>query len=697
MADDLTTPLVSGSIRFTGLGSGTDFDSMITKLIEAEKTRTKRLQSWRSGWETKSEEFDKLSLAMLDLNMSLASMNSLDKFLLKSVTSSNTLALTATATSAAEESTHEVRVVSLATNDMHMGAAIFSSTDAVIGVAGGQFVFTHGSRQISVDVNAGTTLAQFVGLINSDPDNRDSVRASLINDGSGYRLQIRGMDLGAGNDFIIDDTLTTVPGFFSTNFIQTRNAANAKLTINGWPDESALAPSADVLRTTTSAASSGELVVADSGASQFRFSYGGRLYTVPITGGTGGTTYADLAAGINAAVGAAVSGPTPFAQIDDSSGRVALILTGDPGSANQITIVDAPGTTVAGLQARNFSQERGATDGYIERPTNFVADIIPGLNLTLTKAGESTTLTTGIDSEAVLDKVRAFVADVNSVLALIQAQTKVTIVGDKVSGATLTGNYGVQMIQQRLKGILAQRGLGFDYDLDRVASLGSVGIITDATEGSTTFGQLLLDEEAFLTSLRRDPDAVARLFGASYSPSTKETVNGVAAESSNFKFESYVSGVTGAGDFAVRYTISGGAIALAPPPTINGQPANIDGNRLVAMGSDNPARGLTIEIMNLTDGNYAGQVQLKLGKAEELRLELKKLTDPLSGTLEILKDNYQDIMDAIDDKIAYEERRLTLLERTLRQRFAKLEALLGNYDNIATQLTSQISGLSGSK
>ncbi len=73
------------------------------------------------------------------------------------------------------------------------------------------------------------------------------------------------------------------------------------------------------------------------------------------------------------------------------------------------------------------------------------------------------------------------------------------------------------------------------------------------------------------------------------------------------------------------------------------------------------------------------------------------MTDPLSGTLEILKYNYQDIMDSIDEKIAYEKRRLTLLESNLRQRFARLEALLGTYDNIATQLSSQIKSLSGSK
>ena len=168
-------------------------------------------------------------------------------------------------------------------------------------------------------------------------------------------------------------------------------------------------------------------------------------------------------------------------------------------------------------------------------------------------------------------------------------------------------------------------------------------------------------------------------------------------EAQSFRVESFIQGVTRPGDFDISYTISGGVIAAVPPPTINGQPANIDGNKLVAAGGENLARGLSIEVVRLVDGSYSGQAHLKAGKAEELSQELKTLTDPLAGPLEILKDNYQDIMDAIDSKIAYEERRLNLLEKTMRQRFANLEALLGRYDKISSQLKSQIGAVSENK
>ena len=685
MADDLTSSLVSGSIRFTGLGSGTDFDTMITKLVEIEQTRTKRLESWRSGWEAKSEAFDSLSASMLSLKTSLDSMNTTDEFLVKQVASSNATALTAKAGSSAEESTHQVDVVALATNDMHMGTVIFSSQDAAIsGGSSGTFAFSIGSRQVSVSVTSTTTLSQLANLINSAPDNRNYVRASVINDGSGYRLQIRGMDLGAGNDFIVDDASTSanlLTNFSKDKFIETQNAGNAQLRVDGFP---LLPPTQteDILKATIAGKATTDAVSTTAGA--FKFAYAGSLYSVSVTSSD---TYADLAANINTAVGFAM------ASVADVSGNVELTLTGQDGANKQIAIINAPGTTVGTLQPGKFVQLQGATDGYIERGTNSISDIIPGVTMNLASTG-STTLTTSLDSASVIEKVQTFVDAVNSVLLEIKDQTQVTTVGSSVSGSLLTGNYGLQMIQQKLKNILAQKGIGFDYDMDPIVSLGSVGITTDSTQGSPTFGMLVFDQSAFSAALTTAPDVVARLFSADYYPSTKEFVGGVAVESSNFKYDSAIKGVTSAGEYAISYTVD--ALGKIVSASINGSAASIDGNKIVAVGGDNPARGLALEVINLTAGSYSGQVQIKSGKTEELAQEIKKLTDPQSGTLEILKDNYQDIMDSIDDKIAYEERRLELLEKNLRLRFARLEALLGTYDNISTQLSSQIKGLSSS-
>jgi flagellar hook-associated protein 2 len=72
---------------------------------------------------------------------------------------------------------------------------------------------------------------------------------------------------------------------------------------------------------------------------------------------------------------------------------------------------------------------------------------------------------------------------------------------------------------------------------------------------------------------------------------------------------------------------------------------------------------------------------------------LKDLTSSSSGPLHILEDNYQDIMDNIDDKIEWEEKRIDRMERDLRNRFANLEATLGYYNQMQMALNNQIGQL----
>jgi flagellar hook-associated protein 2 len=689
MADTTTsTELLSGAIRFTGLGSGTDFDSMVTKLVDTERIHQRRLEAWKATWEKKTQAFQELNSALLTLRTTLSGMDSLDEFLAKQTVSSNPAALTATASSSAESGAHTVEVVGLAATDTLMGTAVFSAPSAdITGGVARSMTLVVGSTQMTVDVAAGTTLQQLADMINAHSQNQNLVRATLINDGSGYRLQLRGMELGAGNDVLIDDGLTTVPGFSSADFVQTQNAANAQLRVDGWPVTPA--PTATILQASTGLTAATDPLSGTPG--DFKFAAGGTLYTVSLGAGA---TLQDLVDGINA-LGSGVS-----ASLATESGSQVLVLTGTPGAANTVRVVDYPGTTLAGLGASAFTQTQGATDGYLERASNSISDIIPGITMNLVQAGQTTTLTTATDVSAVVDKVKTFVDEVNTVLTKIQEQTKVTTVGSQTTGSLLTGNYGLQMIQQRIKNILASKGLGFDRDLDPVTSLGSVGITTDTAQGSPTFGLLVLDETALRSALNTDPQAVASLFAADYVTSTKEMVEDplnpgqyVAAASPHFQFSSLVRGVTQAGEFSVTYTVSGGSISASPPPTIGGYPASIDGTKITAIGDDNPAKGLVIDVMDMTDGSYSGTIFVKNGKALELGDEVGRLTAPLEGPLKILEDNYQDIIDSIDAKIAYEEKRLTLLESTLRTRFANLEATLGTYDQLSSMLGSQINSL----
>ncbi|SDB04226.1 flagellar hook-associated protein 2 [Desulfonatronum thiosulfatophilum] len=546
-----TEALLSGQISFTGLGSGTDFKTMIDQLLKLEQRHTARLEIWKAEWEVKQAGFRELNSKMLSLRTNLQGMNTMSRFMVKGADSINTNVLTATATDKAQVGTHSITVNQLAQNHILTTDApgqTSSTTDITSGSIS-EFSYTYKGKTRVLIIPSGTTLEGFRNLINTDPEN-PGVRAGIIKNAEGdYRLQLRGMDLGTGKNVVIE--ASTLDGFSANDFVTTLKAQDSQIKLDGFPAE----------------------------------------------------------------------------------------------------------------------------DSWIERSTNSISDLIEGVTLNLREQG-TTTLNIAVDNEQVKDNVRQFVNQVNEVRQQINELSKVDTSGN---GSILTGNYAIQMIDSRLKSILAVKSIGFDVNNDVFSSLSMVGITTDADQGSPTFGMLKLDEEVLDHSLRNRPDALAQVFAADHIGSS---------DSQHFRYLSSVDGVTKGGEYSVQYTVSGGTIINA---TINGNPASYSGNGEITGQSGKPEAGMVIKVDDLaTEGTFTGKVFLKYGKIPELADALRDLTDISSGPLKILEENYDDITKGIDRKIEFEQRRITRLERDLRNRFARLETLLGYYDQLGQAMNSQM-------
>lgn len=550
----LSSSYGSGSITFTGLGTGTDFASMVDKLVELERRHTLRLEAWKAEWEEKKTGFQELNTKLLDLRTNLRTMNSMDKFLVKNADSTNETVLTATAEDDAQVGSYSLEVNQLAQAHILTGANGFAgSKDDITGGSSRTFEYKYpdsATSTISLNIPVGTTLEGLRNIINSDPDN-PGVRAGIIkvadND---YRLQLRGLDLGDGNAITI--VSSDIPSLSELDFSTTQTARNAQVRLDGYP-----------------------------------------------------------------------------------------------------------------------------AAGWIERSANTFSDLIEGLTFTLREPGQ-TTLNVSVDQEAVKENVREFVNLVNDVRLKIKDLTQV--VGES-QGSILTGNYGIQMIDARLKSILSVQGVGFDVNNDVFSALSMVGVSTDAEDGSPTFGLLKLDEEVLDDALKNRPTELAQIFAADYIGSS---------DSADFRYYSHVNELTKAGEYAINYTVSGGKVVSA---TINGRTALTNGADEITGVYGNPEAGLAIKVDNLTDGTYEGSVFLKIGKITEMAEALKDLTDSSSGPLNILEENYDDITKSIDDKIDYEQRRLDRYEKDLRDRFARLETLLGYYDSLGKSINSQLGQL----
>lgn len=364
----------------------------------------------------------------------------------------------------------------------------------------------------------------------------------------------------------------------------------------------------------------------------------------------------------------------------------------DTGAASSLVISNA--TTIPGFGGGNFLTTQNNQDAkfkingwplsnaYMSRSTNTVTDAVAGLTLNLLSSGAGT-ISVNTDIDAVVQNVKTFINQVNVVRQQIQNLTKYD--STTKQGSILTGNYGLQIIGTIMDNITAAPGVGFAQGRDIFTSLAPAGLSTDATQGSPTEGQILLDETVLRNVLASNAAAVGKIFAAQYVGDT---------DSGDITYSSYISGITKAGTYDVKYTVAGGKITSA---SIGGYATTFSSNSsYLTGGAGTPISGLVVRVNNLTDGSYAHAVNLRLGKTGELYNELGDLTNAQTGPLNILQTNYQSIADDIQKKIDDENVRIANMASHLKDQYSKLDALLGQYSQMQTQLSSQITQLAKS-
>jgi flagellar hook-associated protein 2 len=228
----------SGQINFSGLGSGTDFDSMINELVGVEEMRVTSLQTWQQTWASKQTAFQGLNTQLLSLQTTLKGMDTLGSFLQKTVTSSNSAAVTATAGNGADDTPHSLQVVQLAQNKMMVTSNGFASATTVINTSNASQIFAYDYKGVltSVTIPPGSTLTDVTNLINSGQtySSNAGVKAAILYDGTSYYLQLRAMDTGSAASLVVDAS-TTLAGFSNSRFQVAQQNQNALLKLDNWP------------------------------------------------------------------------------------------------------------------------------------------------------------------------------------------------------------------------------------------------------------------------------------------------------------------------------------------------------------------------------------------------------------------------------------------------------------------------------
>ncbi|HLA74267.1 MAG TPA: flagellar filament capping protein FliD [Steroidobacteraceae bacterium] len=182
-----------------GLGSGLDINGLVTQLVAAEKQAPQaQITRAQTSTVTTISALANLKGALGGFNAALDQLKTLDAFMGRTATSDKPEIFTATASSTAAAGVYDIEVLKVAS--AHQIKSKEFATGAGQAVGTGTLTFTVGDKTFQVAVDAQhNTVAGIRDAINQAADNKDYVRATIINASDGAHLVLSGTASGAAN------------------------------------------------------------------------------------------------------------------------------------------------------------------------------------------------------------------------------------------------------------------------------------------------------------------------------------------------------------------------------------------------------------------------------------------------------------------------------------------------------------------
>jgi flagellar hook-associated protein 2 len=250
-----------------GLGSGLDINAIVDGLVEAEgAAKLAKFDRTEANLQAKLSSFGTLKSAMASFGDAASSLALISTFRAHSAETSNFSAVRADASSTASAGTYSIDVTQLAkAHSLASAPGLFDDQGDAVGTgvlhfsfgttvydsgtdyATGDDVytsFTENTELSSFDIIISASNNSLTGLRDAINDKDAGVQASIVNDGSGYRLLLtsesgvtQSMQITATDDDNDNADLSGLSAFtFSdtaTHMEQTQAAQDANFTVNG--------------------------------------------------------------------------------------------------------------------------------------------------------------------------------------------------------------------------------------------------------------------------------------------------------------------------------------------------------------------------------------------------------------------------------------------------------------------------------
>lgn len=231
-------------ISAPGVGTGLDINSIINQLMSLEKRPLGALEQTKSRHNAQLSAYGTLKSNVAAFQTAAAAIKNTSSFSLFKATSSDTAILSASAGSEAVAGPHAITVTQLA-RSQKLASAPFADFDTTA-LGTGTITLSNGTSSFSLAIDGtNNTLDGIKTAINSASDNF-GVSASILNDGTGFRLVVSPTDTGTSKAITlsVDDTgdgnstdnaglsrFSYTPG--ANNLTQTQTPLDAVMTVDG--------------------------------------------------------------------------------------------------------------------------------------------------------------------------------------------------------------------------------------------------------------------------------------------------------------------------------------------------------------------------------------------------------------------------------------------------------------------------------
>lgn len=607
------------SISSLGIGSGILTTELVDDLVAAERaTSDRRLDLQKEELEAEISAFGTVTSALETFRNASDALSTPSSLQAIAASTSDSSALTATASSLAEAGSYSVTINQLAQAHSLVSKSYDNITDVV---GSGELTFRFGTTNYSgadydsFDLDTSKTSKTLVidssnntlSSLRSAINNADfGVDASIVNDGTGFRLLLTTEDPGVANSMEILVAGDAGSGLSQFAYNGTYNGADAvgAITEGGSTDLSTGIDFASTNATfTLSVGATTDIdVTVDADA------------TTDLGGG-GGTAednrIAIQAALDTALVAAGLSAGDVVASIDEEDG--GLILTTLATGTDQTIEVTADNGEL-GLNP-NLGQRFG-TDGSlvqtqaaqsaeievngltVTRETNLVTEVINGVTLNLQSAdsGKPINLNLASDASGIITRIESFVDAYNELKVISDELTTFSL--EQGERGLLLGDSTLRTINTQIRNVMNTVVDGITDSSFR--TLSEVGITTNQDNDYL----LEFDATKFNAAIEENPDAVVSLFATNTS-STDPLIE-VVNTGLDTQPGAYVVELT---QVATQGNYQGETVAaLDNPITID------DDNDTFVVN----VNGVTSETISLSQGEYASASLL----AQEIQLRI---------------------------------------------------------------------------